>query len=264
MKTLRIKSINGDTSFQDVTLQVTSKKYKRLLLYGGAKKAADNSAFYYASLNVMKDYGKDGVIIRKAVDTAKKIIDLIEEQEDNSIQSLDIFCHGSQVGLYFIKGASIYKDITSEEVEKQKLNSPLAIGSFNNIFNRNLSGEDRLISDINYNKFTYSAKIEIHGCNTGASIDWFSIINNICQDLSENLYDAGKENTVVIGHSTEANPNLPTTKRKKNETDKEWNKRKIEEQDYRHGERKVYNNGRVILTTKEQGRITAKDINERF
>lgn len=78
-------------------LKEIEKGYVRLLLWGGARKSADNNAFYYASLNVKKDYGNDGEIIHQSVDTAKAIVDLINAQEDNSIQSIDFFCHGSQV-----------------------------------------------------------------------------------------------------------------------------------------------------------------------
>ena len=43
--------------------------------------------------------------------------------------------------------------------------------------------------------------------------------DTIVINLSQYLYDAGKTESMVIGHSTEANPNLPSTKRKKGETD---------------------------------------------
>ena len=39
--------------------------------------------------------------------------------------------------------------------------------------------------------------------------------DTIVINLSQYLYDAGKTESMVIGHSTEANPNLPSTKRKK-------------------------------------------------
>ena len=76
------------------------------------------------------------------------------------------------------------------------------------------------------------------------------------------MYEAGKTESMVIGHSTEANPNLPSTKRKKGETDKERKKWANISQDYHHGERKVYNNGKVILTTTKEGRITGEEIRE--
>ncbi|ERI63801.1 hypothetical protein HMPREF1551_00889 [Capnocytophaga sp. oral taxon 863 str. F0517] len=45
--------------------------------------------------------------------------------------------------------------------------------------------------------------------------------DTIVINLSQYLYDAGKTESMVIGHSTEANPNLPSTKRKKKLIDKE-------------------------------------------
>lgn len=105
---------------------------------------------------------------------------------------------------------------------------------------------------------TNSAKIEIHGCN---SVGGTIVADNIVINLSQFLYEAGKTESVVIGHSTEANPNLPSTKRKKGVTDKEWKERANISQDYCHRERKVYNKGKVILTTKE-GRITGEEIRE--
>ncbi|QAR30259.1 hypothetical protein EQP59_02235 [Ornithobacterium rhinotracheale] len=261
MKTLYIKSIDGCTDFRDITIQVKSSKYKRFLLYGGAKSAADNSAFYYASLNVKRDYGSDGEIIHQKVETAKKIIDLINRQKDDSIQSIDFFTHGSQYALYIVRDkktkeySSLKKDL-KDDIESNNLYASRTVKKFQSWF---AGEEEGVINDINFNKFTNSAKIEIHGCNTAAST---LLVDNIVTNLSQYLHDAGKNKAVVIGHSQKANPNLPTTKRKQGETDKEWNKRKNQEQDYRHGERKVYHNGKVILVTKKQGRITAKEIND--
>jgi hypothetical protein len=71
----------------------------RMIFYGGAKKASDNSSFYYASRNVIKDYKNDIPIIDKFVDSAKTIIDTIKAQKVGTIQSIDFFCHSSEVGL---------------------------------------------------------------------------------------------------------------------------------------------------------------------
>lgn len=77
--------------------------------------------------------------------------------------------------------------------------------------------------------------------------------DTIVINLSQYLYDAGKTESMVIGHST---------KRKKGETDKEWKERANISQDYRHGERMFYNNGKVILTTTKEGKITGEEIRE--
>ena len=243
-------------------LKEKPKKYKRFLFWGGAKGSSDNNSFYFASLNVLKDYGKDGEIIHKGIYTGKSIVDLINEQEDNSIQSIDFFYHGSEYALYMVrdkktkKGSSLSEDISDEDKEKNDL-----YASKTTRFVQSWGGgeDGDVINNIKFSKFTNSAKIEIHGCNAaGGTI----LADNIVINLSQYLYEAGKTESVVIGHSTKANPNLPSTKRKKGETDKEWNRRANISQDYRHGERKVYHNGKVILTTTNEGRITGKEIRE--
>lgn len=245
----------GSPSFvlekEEKTSQEETKKYKRFLFHGGALKSSDNSAFLYAAKNVEKDYNNDGEVIRKSVDSAKTIVDLINSQKDNTIQSIDFFCHGTPIGVYFIKGTSIYNDITTKERNKNDLNSSLYIGKgLRLVWGWELSGEDKVLSDIDYSKFTNSCKIEIHGCLTAGTIPGFPFLDNFCEDLSEYLYKAGKENSVVIGHSTKANANI------------NGDKTKNEEQDYRHGKRKVFNNGNVILEVVKKGRITGLEIKE--
>lgn len=104
--------------------------------------------------------------------------------------------------------------------------------------------DQRLISDLNLNAFTTACKIEIHGCSTSLAI------GNICENLSEALYRAGKLRSVVIGHPDEANPNITGKVPYKNE-----------EQDYRHGIREIHHNGKMILEVTSKGRITATTIN---
>ena len=60
--------------------------------------------------------------------------------------------------------------------------------------------------------------------------------------LSTALFKVGKKRSIVIGHSDYANPNRGGTK-------------EIAKQDYRHEERVVYNNGKVIAKTRIEGRI---------
>lgn len=99
-----------------------------MLFYGGAKSIGDNVAFYYASLNVLNDYKKhypNDIYIHRFVDSAKIIVDTINEQEVNSIASLDLFFHGSKWGLYIYKGSSMNKELFREDIEKHNLNAGL-------------------------------------------------------------------------------------------------------------------------------------------
>lgn len=252
--TLEVPSIGYK---KDIILTV---EYSRFLFYGGALKSADNSAFHFASLNVMKDYNNDGKIIRQSVDSAKKIIDKINSQDENSIQSIDFFCHGDMFGLYLIKGSSIYVDISKEDRDKKNLNASLYIGKGTRFWKGyDLHEESGVLSDIDFSKFTSSCKIEIHGCLTAGSAVFQ---DNLCKDFSEYLYDNGKKNAVVIGHTEKANPNIKNKEIKDKKTGKIIKiKTSNEEQDYRQGERKVFNNGNVILVTRKKGRITGKEIN---
>lgn len=71
--------------------------------------------------------------------------------------------------------------------------------------------------------------------------------NSFCEILSAKLYKIGKLDRVVIGHSTYASPNIHNTKI-------------ITEQDYRHGKRLIFNNGKILKEITATGRITASTI----
>lgn len=230
---------------------------KRVLMYGGAKKVGDNSAFYYASLNVKKDYKSDMEIesIFLEIESifldngAIQIQEYLSKQPNNSIQSLDIFCHDSYFALFLRKGASMSKTIENLKPSNLYLGTKSKIaGSLDTFFDSgefNDSKDQRLISDLNLNAFTNSCKIEIHGCSTSM------VIGNFCENLSEALYRAGKLRSVVIGHPDKANPNITGKAKFSNE-----------EQDYRHGEREIHHNGKSILTVNTKGRIQPSVINE--
>lgn len=104
------------------------------------------------------------------------------------------------------------------------------------------------VSDIKVSKFTNGCKVEIHGCTTAGKAD---VGDNLCINLSEHLFAGGKKRAVVIGHFTKANPSINGE-----------GKTKIAEQDYRHGTRHIYHNGKLIGTHTQKGRISAKTINE--
>ena len=242
----RIKEIDGCTDFQHVTLEIVDTV--RLIFWGGAKRKSDNSAFNIAAKNVAKDYSGDDVSINKAY-SAKKIISIINNQK-KLIQSIDFLTHGSQYALYIVRveddtdNSYLNKDI-NEDVEANNLYASKTVKSSQSWF---AGSDEGVINDIDFSKFTNNAKIEIHGCKSGADT---YMVDNIAINLSENLYDADKLKSVVIAHLTKANPNINGE-----------GKTKISEQDYRHGNRIIYNNGKKLFTTTSQGRITASDIND--
>lgn len=223
-----------------VRLKVTT----RLVIYGGARKSGDNSAFFHASKNVIKDYKNDlpvkSVFMKNGI---KDLLDTINNQPEDSVQSLDIFVHGSEYGLYTVIGSSLEKSISEKDVNSMNLESNIYINLNRKIYQWSPTGQKNwnnlyTLSDINYKVFTKESKIEIHGCHTA-----FDGANDtLCAVLSKYLYDAGKLRSVVIGHTDYANPNRGGTK-------------EISKQDYRHEERAIYNNGRLIAKTRLEGRI---------
>lgn len=228
---------------------VKLKSATRLVLYGGAKSLGDNGAFFHASKNVIADYKNDlpvkSYFISKGM---KQFVDLINAQPENSIQSLDTFGHGSDLGLYSVIGASLQKSLTADEIYSQNLASNLyrnwstkkdqwrLFGSSNwkNLFD---------ISDINFRVFTNESKIEIHGCNSAFDGE----PDTLAALISIALFKAGKKRSVVIGHTDFASPNRGGTK-------------DISKQDYRHETRVIFNNGKVIAKTRKEGRLSAEFI----
>ena len=94
---------------------VKLKSYVRLVIYGGAVKASDNSAFKFASKNVVTDYKNDLPVKNYFIlNGANTIVSILETQLENSVQSLDLFCHGDPNAVYFVIGASLDKNVENK------------------------------------------------------------------------------------------------------------------------------------------------------
>lgn len=221
----------------------------RLIIYGGARSASDNSAFLHASKNVIKDYRNDLPIKSYFMSQGiKQLINAVNQETENSVQSLDIFSHGSELGLYTVIGASLKNFITHEYAQVNNLASNLYRNRLTKINQYEIFGganwrNSFVISEINFKVFTIESKIEIHGCHS--AFDGES--DTLCALMSKALYQVGKKRSVVIGHADFATPNRGGTKI-------------ISQQDYRHEERVIYNNGNVIARTRAEGRISSSFI----
>ncbi|WP_285819170.1 hypothetical protein [Helicobacter bilis] len=213
-----------------------SNKKVHLLFYGGARKIGDNAAFYYASINVLRDYKHyypNDIFIHEFVDSAKTIVDTINEQNIESIASLDLFFHGSKWGLYMYKGASMHKELLSEDIEEKNLNASLYASKTSDLVTAwDTHEEKRTIYDIKFDRFiSKGAIIEIHGCESGGDL---YIIDSVTKNLSEEIPQG-----YVVGHITKANPNIDNTQDNI-------------KQDYRHGVRAIWQNGKVIKKTTQK------------
>lgn len=103
----------------------------------------------------------------------------------------------------------------------------------------------RYVSDIDFSRFAKDAQIQLHGCNTAkGSIPG----NTIAEEFSELLYDAGKTDGYVIGHSAKSNPLINGTKTTNSA------------QDYRHGPRSIIYNGEAIKEIRVVGALKKSDI----
>lgn len=242
--------------------------YKRLIYFGGARETNsdgsmrrigvnDNSAFKFAAQNVSKSYlGFNDQIILKKIDSARKITQEINSQNSNSIRSLDILSHGSPLSLNFSKNSyescGFYVGWLGKQAIIRYYSDDEGVYKF--------TVDAQSVSDIDFSKFTEDARIQLHGCLTAS--DWFRtangakvfpvLVDNIAEELSEQLYAAGKKKSFVIGHSTRGNPNI------------NGNVTSIDSQDYRHGHRVVYNNGNVLFKTTQTGHLKDAMINSKF
>jgi hypothetical protein len=224
---------------------VPYKRKVRLLLWGGAATPGDNSAFEWATRNVIKDYktsDKTTVIEHHRILVAKDIVNHINRQEDDSIRSVDIFTHGGMQALYL---TTANRD-TNQVLRNLLHNSSLYRSRTKLIFNA--AGWTRgsaLIGEINFSKFATNAKLELHGCKTAGTE---SDDDNITADFSAQLAKAGKASSIVIGDADKANPNIKGGGEKNNE------------QDYRHGQRVIFSKGKIVKVTKQKGHLSERDL----
>jgi hypothetical protein len=218
----------------------------RLIIWGGAATPGDNSAFEFSARNVASDYRAktkgNFSFVQQHIKVAKDIVSLINRQPQDSIRSLDIFTHGGPQALYLTTA-----DADSNQILRYVLhNSSLYRSRARMYFNAaGWTEGSALIGDIDFARFTMNAKIELHGCATAAAD---SDTDNIAADFSVRLVQAGKRNTVVIGHADKANPNI------------KGGGEKNSEQDYRHGRRIVFHNGRILRATNQRGLISETEL----
>lgn len=231
---------------KDSIAPLPHKRKVRLLLWGGAATPGDNSAFEWAARNVIKDYKAadkgNFAIVEQHILVAKDIESYINRQDDDSIRSLDIFTHGGPQALYLTTASPD----TSKVLRYVLHNSSLYRTRTRMVFNAaGWTEGSALVSEINFAKFSENAKIELHGCKTA---DAESDTDNIAADLSTRLYEAGKVASIVIGHADKANPNI------------KGGGEKNDEQDYRHGQRVVFSNSKIVKVTRQKGHLPEREL----
>jgi len=239
--------------------------YVRLIFIAKCFTSAENSAFRFAAANLVADYERDSfargrvVVKRIYFDNARQIVDSINRQR-LVIKSVDFLSHSrdDRIGAEMTRGAVQYRTSLFGSREREEEARVLEDASGGDLHN---SPRMASIEDINFSHFSYDAVIEIHGCHAGAGID--SLPANICKRMSRALYMSGKQLAVVIGHGTRANPNEARgagTHSGVAAAPGPGFRESVVAQDYRHGLRLVYFNGRTILATWAPGAIASTAI----
>lgn len=218
----------------------------RLILYGGAReKNAENqphklgiqhnNTFGNAAFRLKKEYlvNKPGNVKVKVVkvETGAEIVHILNKQQENTIISLDFITHDDMPSINMSYRENTNCGIYTNENGKFFVEKIHKKGY-------HFVAESRSLMDIDYSRFSDTAKIEFHGCRT-AGVEW--ICWNISHYFSWKLAEAGKKQACVIGHIG------------KSETLIKKNGDNIA--DYRHKWRVVYRNGKVIKRTHKVGRL---------
>lgn len=229
-------------------------KMIRFIYHGGTREknadgstrgvgVAHNSAFEFAAQNVAKDHkGGDKRIVK--ITTAAAMVEQINKCDTSSVSSLDILCHGTPYSLNFSVKENENCGLVTSWIAKQGIR--IYYSSWDDgVYN--FSSDSQYVSDINFKVFTNDARIQIHGCNTArGSMPG----NTLTEEFSEQLYAAGKKKSYVIGHTDKSNPNINGANTG------------LREQDYRHGERAIYHNGKLLKDTKKRGLLSHSEIQE--
>jgi hypothetical protein len=246
--------------------------YVRLIFIANCFSPAENSAFKFAAANLVADYERDSldggrvvadvsamagrrmIIKRIYFDNARQIVDSINHQR-LAIKSVDFLSHSrdDRIGATMTRGKLQYRTSLFESRERMSEARVLYEAEGGDLRNGSHMAS---IEQIRFSRFCRDAVIEIHGCHAGVNVD--SMSGNICRRLSLALYRAGKRKAVVIGHGTRANPN-PRTAASMHAgvaaAPGPGFKESVLGQDYRHGLRMVYYNGRIVLSTTTPGAI---------
>lgn len=269
--------------------------YVRLIFIAKCFTAAENSAFRYAAANLVADYARDTlsrqIIKRIYFDNARQIVDSINSQR-LVIRSVDFLSHSrtDRIGAIATRGGIQYRTSLFESRQRMEEARVLADAEGGDLHN---GSRMAYIEEIDFSRFSYDAVIEIHGCHGGTEVD--SLPGGICRRLSLALYMSGKQLAVAIGHVTRANPNLRTGGRFSAEpagarpgdghagaaavsghpaggrpgightataavSASTGFRESVLAQDYRHGLRMIYFNGRTILATRQTGAVPRAEV----
>lgn len=190
--------------------------------------------------------------------TAKELVDKINQQDVDSIRSLDIFSHGGETALYMTIGDPRYRSDGSfwgtvrgalDTADRWAFrNAALYRNNEALLANAAVFADSTSLDSIELDRFTENVKVELHGCNTakpskGGIFSDPAPADNFSGEFSKILFKSGHTNSVVIGSPVQSNPSI------------NGDSTTAKQQDYRHGRRCIFRNGEKIGETKAKGHI---------
>ena len=212
-----------------------------LILHGGSREdnpkgISDNRTFNQAAKKYKEHYNKnkEKLGIKGSIDSykilnGKDIVNKINNSQEEIVR-LDIITHSTPISINTSE-----KPFENNGLYISRIKNLGLVWEYSEFENHEIYTFKDAISyeEINFDKFANDAIIEFHGCLTGYDL---VVLDNLAEEFSEKLSEAGKNNAVVIAHREKSSPN-------KNRS-------------YRNGSRVVYHNGKVLMETREDGDIT--------
>jgi hypothetical protein len=173
MKTLRIKHIEGNTSFQNIQLQAKQKEGV-LILYGNGADLGDFKQFADSlKIEKLKTYAKENIIV-EPMQNKNNLFKYLSTFNTFKIAELHVFSHASGGGLYlgyhntesgqsrmdaYNRSIVRRKRITYEEVVNAEIGALLTDDYF--------TSKATKLKSVSKNLFISKAYIKFWGCNSG-------------------------------------------------------------------------------------------------
>jgi len=235
-----------------------------LVLWTSSISRSDENTFHSAAIYLSNERrGRGEQTLLRKVTSGREIVDVLAAQAPDSVESLDVFSHSNPGGIHIARRIAPDKSpwlrrIAHYQIRRRDTRHPQTwadaeymeeelAGLYSGLgarqavavyYNQKIARDSALLKDVPFDRFKTDAIVEFQGCRSGMSLP---IVDSFAEDFSEKLAASGKDKALVISHVTASCP-LPGT------------------QDYRHGRRRVFRDGEVVLETSKTGPITHADI----
>lgn len=245
---------------------------RRLIIHVDSISQSDINTFEAAAIQLKKEYklkySKDSIEVF-FVKSGKGIVDILDKEKNGSVVSLDIVSHGNQGGIHISRKlakpvesgflqkrahvkirASSSKPQSTEEAEMIEesmhglYSGWAAQKGVSYYYNQSADSSTDIsyLDSVKFAIFSEGAFIEFHGCRTAEHIP---ALNSFIHDnFAKQFSEMAPKNCIVVGHITNSNPNKSKTNTNS---------------DYRHGNIRSYQNGKVVNDVVERSSLKFKN-----